>query len=128
MSDNTSLRAGRLQGIVLSHNETDKSGQTSTIPKADIGIDINHQTMEQGEKRFLVKFSSSSSLEKIHNIMDGNKYRVIGDESRRQFLLLSSDIATFRERAGSDLLYVELDQVCLPDRVPDDSYFADHGR
>lgn len=75
-------------------------------------------------KRYIVKFKEEVSMQQIFDIVDLYKYKLIGKSERRMFLLKTSDIQDFEQKATGLIEFIEEDKVRKSHVIPSDTYYS----
>ena len=71
-------------------------------------------------KRYIVKFSSSASLEKIYKVVSKYEYKILGKSEQRIFLVNLKDVEGFKKQALGLVESFELDSEMKMEAVPKD--------
>ncbi|QOX63706.1 S8 family serine peptidase [Anoxybacterium hadale] len=80
---------------------------------------------ELEEKRYIVKFNDSASLQKVYDVVKTYDYELIGKSEQRMLAVKLDDLAKFKLQAAEMIEFIEQDHLMKLHAVPNDAYYSE---
>lgn len=125
IDENPFLEADKKYDRIVENAKEKPSEKASLLMASEENEKKAEAVLEDFDKQYIVKFKQDISLQQIHKLVNGCKYKLIGKSNWRTFVLELNNLNDFKQKVEGLIEYIEKNQQIKLDAVPSDTYYSE---